>query len=156
MLFYILRRLIAVVIMLVITSVATFLLFFAAPEDPARLTCGKNCTPSTIEGNRKALGYDKPLALQYGKFITGIFAGRDYPDDPALRAAAPQLVVHCPAPCLGYSRVANDTVLDIIKQGLPITASIALSGFVLWIISGVLGGIVAALTRGRWPDRLIV
>jgi peptide/nickel transport system permease protein len=156
MLFYILRRLVAVVIMLVITSIATFLLFFAAPEDPARLTCGKNCTPATIEGNRKALGYDKPLPVQYGKFLAGIFKGRDYPDDPALRAAAPELVVHCPAPCLGYSRVDNEPVLDIIKSGLPITASIALSGFVLWIISGVLGGIVAALTRGRWPDRLIV
>jgi peptide/nickel transport system permease protein len=156
MLFYILRRLVAVVLMLFVTSIATFLLFFAAPEDPARLTCGKNCTPATIEGNRKALGYDKPLAVQYGKFVAGIFVGRDYPDDPALRAAAPQLVTHCPAPCLGYSRVANEPVLDIIKTGLPITASIALAAFVLWITVGVLGGIVAALTRGRWPDRLIV
>jgi peptide/nickel transport system permease protein len=156
MLFYILRRLVAVVLMLVVTSIATFLLFFAAPQDPARLTCGKNCTPATIEGNRKALGYDKPLPVQYAEFVQGVFAGRDYPDDPELRKAAPQLVVHCPAPCLGYSRMENKPVLDIIKTGLPITASIALSAFVLWIVVGVLGGIVAALTRGRWPDRLIV
>ena len=156
MLFYILRRLVAVAIMLVVISIATFLLFFAAPEDPARLTCGKNCTPATIEGNRKALGYDKPLPVQYGKFVTGLFVGREYPDDPALREAAPQLVVECPAPCLGYSRVENAPVLDIIKAGLPITASIALAAFVLWIFAGVFGGIVAALTRGRWPDRLIV
>ena len=34
MLFYILRRLVAVAIMLVVISIATFLLFFAAPERP--------------------------------------------------------------------------------------------------------------------------
>ena len=92
MFFYIIRRLISVVVMLLIISMTTFLLFFAAPEDPARLTCGKNCTPAVIEGNRKALGYDKPLAVQYAKFVQGIFVDRKYPDDPALQAASPEIV----------------------------------------------------------------
>ena len=94
--------------------------------------------------------------MQYGKFVTGPSSAANSPTTPQLRKAAPQLVVECPAPCLGYSRVENAPVLDIIKAGLPITVSIALAAFVLWIFAGVFGGIVAALTRGRWPDRLIV
>ena len=114
----------------------TFLLFFAAPEDPARLTCGKNCTPAVIEGNRKALGYDKPLAVQYAKFLQGIFVDRKYPDDPALQAASPEIVTTCQAPCLGYSVMAHKSVTEIVKDTLPVSASIALAAFVLWMIVG--------------------
>jgi peptide/nickel transport system permease protein len=156
MFFYILRRLISVFVMLVIVSMATFLLFFAAPQDPARLTCGKNCTPAIIEGNRKALGFDKPIYVQYGKFVQGLVQDRKYPDDPELQAASPEIVTVCDAPCLGYSVIANKPVRDIIKDVLPISASIALAAFILWIVVGVLGGIIAALNRGKWLDRAIV
>ena len=156
MFFYVLRRLVSVAIMLVVISIATFLLFFAAPADPARLTCGKNCTPAIVEANRKMLGFNKPLYAQYGDFVGGFFHERKYPDDPQLQAASPDIVSVCPAPCLGYSVSAQRNVRDILSDGLPISASIALAAFVLWIVVGVLGGIVAALNRGRWPDRLIV
>ncbi|MEI2649506.1 MAG: ABC transporter permease [Dermatophilaceae bacterium] len=156
MFFYIIRRLISVVVMLLIISMATFLLFFAAPEDPARLTCGKNCTPAVIEGNRKALGYDKPLPVQYGKFIQGLFVDRKFPDDPELQAKSPEIVTTCQAPCLGYSVMAHKPVRDIISDTLPVSASIALAAFVLWMIVGVSGGIIAALNRGKFLDRLIV
>jgi peptide/nickel transport system permease protein len=148
--------LISVVVMLLVISMATFLLFFAAPEDPARLTCAKNCTPAIIEANRVYLGYDDPLIVQYGQFLKGLFVDRYFPDDPALQAAAPQIVAVCEAPCLGYSRVQNKSVTEIITDVLPITASLALAAFVLWMVVGVVGGIVAALKRGQWPDRVIV
>ncbi len=156
MFFYIVRRLIAVVVMLLIISMTTFLVFFASPIDPATLTCAKNCTPAVIEGNRVKLGFDKPVPVQYFNFIKGFFVSRDFPDDPALKAAHPELVYTCPAPCLGYSSVKTQGVTEIVKSGLPVTASIALGAFVMWIISGVLFGIIAALNRGRWPDRLLV
>lgn len=156
MFFFIIRRLVNVVAMLVLISITTFLLFFAAPGDPARLSCGKNCTPAIIEANRKSLGYDKPLYVQYGKFVEGLFVGRDYPDDAALRKAAPQLVTRCPAPCLGYSNLEHENVRDIIATGLPVTASLGLAAFIIWMVIGVLGGIIAALNRGRLADRLIV
>lgn len=156
MVFYILRRLISVIGMMLLISLVTFFLFFAAPGDPARLTCGKNCTESIVEANRKALGYDKPVIVQYGKFLQGLFVDRKFPDDPVLQAAAPDIVVTCPAPCLGYSKLEGKTVRDIIARGLPITASLGLAAFVLWMFFGVLGGIIAALRRGRMADRLIV
>ncbi len=156
MFFYITRRLISVVIMLVVISITTFLIFFASPEDPARLTCAKNCTPAVIEGNRKALGFDKPLPVQYANFLKGLFVARDFPDDPELKKTHPELVVTCAAPCLGYSKFKNQPVTDIIKEGLPVTASLALGAFILWMIFGITGGVVAALNRGKWPDRVIV
>jgi peptide/nickel transport system permease protein len=156
MFFYIIRRLISVVIMLLLISFTTFLVFFASPIDPATLTCAKNCTPAVIEGNRHKLGYDQPIPVQYFNFVKGLFVSRDFPDDPQLKATHPELVYTCPAPCLGYSSVKTKGVTDIVKEALPITASIAIGAFVIWIITGVLFGIIAALNRGRWLDRLLV
>ena len=156
MFFYIVRRLISVVVMLLVISATTFLIFFASPIDPASLTCGKSCTPAVIEGNRIKMGYNDPVPVQWLKFIQGLFVGRDYPDNPEVKAKTPQLVTHCDAPSLGYSTVKTKCVTDIVKESLPITASIAIAAFVLWIVTGVLFGIIAALNRGRWPDRLLV
>ena len=63
MLYYIIRRCIAAVLMLVVISIVTFGIFYAGPTDPARLTCGKNCTPASIAANRHALGLDKPVTV---------------------------------------------------------------------------------------------
>ena len=156
MFFYIVRRLISVVVMLLVISATTFLIFFASPIDPASLTCGKSCTPAVIEGNRIKMGYNDPVPVQWLKFIQGLFVGRDYPDNPEVKAKTPQLVTHCDAPSLGYSTVKTKCVTDIVKESLPITASIAIAAFILWIVTGVLFGIIAALNRGRWPDRFLV
>jgi peptide/nickel transport system permease protein len=154
--YYIVRRVLSVVIMLLLITGTTFLLFFAGPEDPARYTCARNCTPAILEGNRKALGYDQPVYVQYGKFISGLFVGRDYPDNAQLRTDHPEQVVHCPAPCLGYSPTHNQTINAMVKTAWPVSLSIAIGAFVIWMIIGVGGGVTAALKRGRWPDRVIV
>ena len=97
MFYYILRRLISVVAMLFLITATTFAMFFASPIDPAQYTCGKNCTPTILEGNRKALGYDQPVTVQYGKFVAGLFVGRDFPDNAELRESNPEQVVHLAA-----------------------------------------------------------
>ena len=156
MFFYVIRRVLSGIVMLLIITMVTFLVFFASPIDPASLTCGKSCTPSVIEGNRKLLGFDKPIPVQYAKFLGGFFVDRDYPDDPEVKRVAPQTVYTCHAPCLGYSQRQTKSVTEIVSDALPVTASIAVGAFVLWITFGVTFGIVAALNRGRWLDRLLV
>ncbi len=156
MFYYILRRMISVVVMLFLITATTFMLFYASPIDPARYTCGKNCTPTILEGNRVALGYDQPVAVQYGKFVAGLVVGRDFPDNEALREANPEQVVHCAAPCLGYSPSQHRTINEMVGEAWPVSVSIAVGAFTLWILVGVGGGIIAALTKGRWPDRAIV
>jgi peptide/nickel transport system permease protein len=155
MLYYIIRRIIAAILMLVVISMATFALFYAMPSDPARLTCGKTCTPALIKANRHYLGLDKPITTQYADFIGGLFHERDFPDDPAFAKANPDKVTHCPAPCLGYSPQRTSLVSTYISDRWPVSISIALGAFAIWITFGVGFGIIAALTRGRWPDRLL-
>lgn len=153
---YIVRRLIAGVIMLIVMSFVTFLLFFASPVDPARYACGKNCSPALIEQTRKALGYDDNVLVQWVDFMKGTVQGRDYPNDPKLKKTAPETIAHCPAPCLGYSKYSNDNVTTLIKQAFPVSFSLAIAAFIMWIVGGILFGVIAALKKGTIIDRGIV
>ncbi len=156
MLYYVIRRAIGAFIMLFIVSVVTYALFYALPTDPARLTCGKNCTPQIIAANRHFLGYDKPITTQYVEFVKGLVSSRDFPDDPVFIKQNPDKVTHCPAPCLGYSPLQTTLVATEIKDAAPITFSLAVGAFIIWIVVGVSAGVVAALRRGGWLDRSLV
>lgn len=135
--------------LLFLLSVSVFLLFAILPGDPARLTCGKACTPAIIEANRHRLGLDKPPLTQYVEFVSGIFAGRTFSED------SPQ-PIKCDAPCLGYSFNRQEQVMSLIARSAPVTFFLAIGAFVIWIFFGLLLGIIAALNRGRWGDRLIM
>lgn len=156
MFFYTIRRMIGAVLMLIVMSIVVFLLFYATPTDPARLTCGKNCTPTGIEQNRKYLGLDKPLAVQYGQFVGGLFHERLFPDNKEMQQARPDLITHCAAPCLGYSPLRVQMVWTYLKPRLPITIFLSMGAFLIWIVSGVLLGVVAALRKGKILDHTIV
>lgn len=153
---YVIRRIFSGVIMLLMVTLVTFVLFFAAGKDPAKQTCGKNCTPQLIEQNRKALGYDKPVLAQWGDFVKGTVAGREFPDDKELKEKAPETIAQCDAPCLGYSPLASQNVTDAIKDAFPISFSIAIVAFAMVLIFGVGFGILAALTRGGIVDKAVV
>jgi len=136
-------------VLLLLLSMTVFFLFNLLPGDPARLTCGKACTPQIIAANRHRLGLDEPVPTQYIKFVTGIFVGRTFsPDSPQ--------PIQCPAPCLGYSFTRHETVMSLIARAAPVTFWLAIGAFILWIFAGITMGIFAALHRGRWPDRLIM
>lgn len=153
---YLVRRVFSGVVMLIVMSLVTMVLFFSSAVDPARVMCGKNCSPALIEQTRKALGYDKPAYQQWGDFMVGVVKGREFPADEELRKSAPQLVVECPAPCLGYSTISQRTVTSAILVALPVSASLAFVAFIMWIVVGVGLGILAALHKGRLLDRTLV
>lgn len=153
---YVVRRSFAGIIMLLVMSFVTILLFFSGPTNPARQSCGKNCSPALIAQTNKALGYDKPIVTQWTDFVSGVVKGRTYPENEALAKAHPEIVVECPAPCLGYSRYFTDTVTNLIKGALPITISLAIVAFILWITGGIVFGVTAALRKGTIIDRGIV
>jgi peptide/nickel transport system permease protein len=136
-------------VLLFLLSVSVFFLFNLLPGDPARLTCGKACTPQIIEDNRHRLGLDEPPLTQYVKFVSGIFAGRTFsPDSPS--------PIVCDAPCLGYSFNRHELVTSLIARSAPVTFWLAIGAFILWLTAGISLGIFAALRRGRWPDRLVM
>jgi peptide/nickel transport system permease protein len=142
--------------MLIAMSMITFVMFFASPIDPAQFACGKNCSLEQRAQVRKGLGYDKPVWEQWKNFAVGVVKGRDYPEDPQLRKVAPNLVAHCPAPCMGYSKVNVATVTSELKDRIPVSFSLAMMAFLLWIVGGVGLGAIAALTKGSIIDRGLV
>ena len=81
---------------------------------------------------------------------------RQFPADADLRKARPDLVIHCPAPCLGYSPLRNSLIWTFLKPRIPITVSLAWARSSYgWSAASCLG-ITAALRRGKFADRTIV
>lgn len=146
---YIVRRLIAVIVMLLVVTLVTFGIFFAIPKltgaDPAALYVGKQADPATIEGIREKLGLGEPILVQFWDFVTGIFAGRDYTGGGT--------TVRCDAPCFGYSFRNEQPIWPVLQDRLPVTLSLAGGACVLWLLGGVTTGIVSALKRGSVWDR---
>ncbi|HET7902892.1 MAG TPA: ABC transporter permease [Candidatus Nanopelagicales bacterium] len=145
---YIARRLLSMLFMLLLLSLVVFLLFSVLPTDPARLTCGKSCTPAIIEANRHRLGLDLPVWQQYWEFLKGLFVGRTY--------GSGDQTFNCSAPCLGYSFKKGEEVTVLIKDRFPATMWLAIGAFVLWITVGISVGIYAALRRGKWQDKTVM
>ncbi|MEP6696519.1 MAG: ABC transporter permease [Pseudonocardiales bacterium] len=147
MLRYIIRRLIGVVVMLGVISVVTFWLFFAVPVNPASLSCGKSCSPAVVKAVSHKLELDIPIWQQYGRFMKGVFVGRDFGEGTAID--------HCPAPCLGisYHDPSDTPVTDLIKEDFPVTFSITLGGAILWLLVGIGVGILSGLKKGSIFDR---
>lgn len=141
MLRFLVRRSLGAALILFIVVTATFFLFFAIPDDPARLSCGKTCTPDTLAAIRRDLGLDKSVPAQYWDYLSGIFVGRDFG------------TTKCDAPCLGYSFVNHEPVLDTLLDRFPATLSLALGASVIFLSIGVGAGVMAALHRGGWLDK---
>ena len=153
---YIVRRVIAGVVMLIVMSMITFLLFFSGGLHPERYACGKNCSVAQWDATKKALGYDKPVPVQWVDFAKGVVAGRDYPSDKRIAEKFPEMVSHCAAPCLGYSKFQTANVTDILKPAIPISASLAFAAFLIWMTLGISMGVLAALKKGTIIDRGVV
>ncbi len=142
---YIIRRLIGVFLIVLLISAITFGIFFMIPASPATLACGRACTPERIAIINHKLGLDKPVYEQYGLYLKGIVAGRDYGEGTQVN--------HCPRPCLGFSFKNDQPVWFLIKDRFPVTFSIAIGAAVLWLLIGLSIGILSALRKGTVFDR---
>jgi len=143
---YLIRRVLVGGFVLAIVSAIVFGIFYILPADPARLACGKACTPELMDRIRTTLELDQPLPVQYGRFIKGIFVGRTY-------LPGSEAELNCAAPCLGYSYQTDQPVTTLLKDRLPATLSIAFGASILWLLIGLSSGIVSALRRGTMIDK---
>ncbi|MFD7132665.1 ABC transporter permease [Streptomyces sp. NPDC059894] len=142
MLQFLIRRTFGAALILLLISAFTFFMFFAIPQDPALLACGKNCTPDALEIIHKNLGLDQPVTVQYWDFLVGIFAGRDF------------AVGHCDAPCFGVSFANNQNVWDTILDRFPLTVWLTIGSLVVFLTVGLGAGLLAAKFRGTWLDKV--
>jgi peptide/nickel transport system permease protein len=131
----ILGRLLRMVVVMFGISVITFAIFFATPaSDPAARIAGRNAAPETVEAVRKDFGLDRPLPVQYALMMKRLFITRD------------------------LTSFANrgQKIIPAIANAAPATLSLVSGAAILWMLGGGLAGIIAAATRGRWPDKLLM
>jgi len=133
MLNYIIRRLLWSVLLLLVVSFLTFVMFYVLPaSDPALLRAGRQATPELVASIREQLGLDEPFYVQYFRYIRDLVLHFDF----------------------GYSYQNNVAVRDTIFDRLPATASLAVGGAVTWLLIGIPIGIVSAIKRGTILDRI--
>ncbi|MFD3943464.1 ABC transporter permease [Streptomyces sp. NPDC058579] len=149
MLAYLVRRLFAVAVMLMVVTLTTLSIFFLIPKmtgsDPAAMFVGKQADPASIEAVRQKLGLDEPILVQFWHFVSGIFVGRDYTGGGS--------TIHCEAPCFGYSFRTEQDVSTMLVDAFPVTLSMVVGAAALWLLMGVTTGVISALKRGTVVDR---
>jgi peptide/nickel transport system permease protein len=152
MITYIIRRLMAAVLLLFVVSVVTFSIFFlvprvagGTPETLATRYVGRAATPETVKIVADRLGFYDPIPVQYGRWIKGIVMGADYDYGAG--------VERCPAPCFGYSFITRQAVWPEMLDRIPVTLSLAFGASIIWLLMGVSTGVLSALRRGSLWDR---
>ena len=152
MIYFIIRRLILTVFLLLLVSIITFAIFFLVPRLAGQTSyqlaaqyVGRNPIPSEIRAVEAKLGLNDPLYLQYGRYIKGIVVGIHYNSGTD--------VSYCPFPCFGYSFRNQQPVWPQLISNAPVTLSLAIGASVLWLIGGVSVGVLSALRRGSIFDR---
>ena len=132
---YIVRRLLWVVVLVFAVVTLTFVIFSVLPSaDPARLRAGKSPSPQLVEQIRHRFKLDKPVYVQYGKYMGDLFNGFD----------------------LGRSFQNDTNVRDEIFKRLPATISLAIGGAVVWLFFGLGVGIISAIYRRSLLDRAMM
>jgi peptide/nickel transport system permease protein len=132
---YIARRLIGMVLLLILVSAVTFVIFNVFPStDPAALRAGRQPTPEVVAAIREDLGLDRPKIVQFGDYIYNVFAHQD----------------------LGKSYVNNQEVRDQIFDNLPATISLTVGGVIVWLVLGLSVGIISAVRHRSMIDRVAI
>jgi peptide/nickel transport system permease protein len=130
---YILKKLLALVLTLLVASLAVFFSRFLVPGDPARfLLRGRSPKPEALEEITRQFGLDKPAWEQYFNWLGGILHG-DW----------------------GRSLTYRQDVSDVLLGRLPTTLQLVALAAVFITVLGLIAGIVASLNKG-FGDRFIL
>src|SRR5438552_11332269 len=131
MLQYIVRRLLGLIPTLLIVAVLVFMFVHLLPGDPARLAAGPDATPATVDLVRKDLGLDKSLPEQFVRFVSGALQG-DF----------------------GRSVRTKRPVSTEIRERFSATFWLTVAAMAWSVAIGMFLGVVSAVWRNRWPDRV--
>jgi len=130
---FLIRRILHGAVVLVLVTMVVFALFYVGPtQSVARTIAGRQATPAVIEAVTHRLGLDRPLLAQYGHFVWLLLHGN-----------------------LGYDYYNQVPVTTVLKQAWPITFSLAIGAAVIWLILGVVSGIISAVRPRSFIDRAL-
>ena len=113
----------------------TFLVFFVmsfSRVDPAIQALGEGASIEAREAYRDEHGLNDPLFIRYWNFLVGMFQGN-----------------------LGTYSARQTPVLEAVGSALPITLQLTFIGLILAVVFALVLGVLAALYRDRWPDKVI-
>ncbi|KAA0570893.1 glutathione ABC transporter permease GsiC [Azospirillum sp. Sh1] len=129
MLKYLVGRLAGILPVLLVISVFVFGFVHLLPGDPARLVAGPDATQRDIELVRQDLGLDKPLWVQYGRFLGNAVQGE-----------------------FGRSMKSKRPVSQEIGERFMPTLYLTVVAMIWATLAGLLIGVASATKRGRWQD----
>lgn len=129
---YIIKRVLAVIPILIFVGVVTFSLVHIAPGDAANIMAGDYAGPDDTQLIREELGLDKPVMQQFFEWV-----GRTARGD------------------LGSSIFSGISVVELVRLKIGATLSLTLTGGVLAVLIGVPTGVLAAWKSGSLIDRII-
>ncbi len=144
------RRVLTAILVVFLTSVFVFVLFFKGVANPAGPVCEASgrCTQERLAGIEEAMGLNDPILTQYADFAGGVLAGRT--------VSFGEAEYDCPFPCLGISYGTRGQITDELKERAPATITLAVGGSIIYLVVGVTLGVLAAQRRGTTTDRLLV
>jgi peptide/nickel transport system permease protein len=135
MIYFIIRRFASAVLVLFAISVTVFLIFFATPGvNPAARIAGRSASPQIVAEVAKTFGLNRPLPVRYLIMMDHLFIKRDL---------------------TSYVNI-GDKVVPQIARAAPITLSLVIGAAVIWLIVGILGGVIAAANQGKFIDPFIM
>jgi len=109
-----------------------FILMYIIPEDPARLILQKGATEQALANLREKMGIDKPLYVQYWRYIKQLVQGD-----------------------LGTSYRYRRSVNSILAEHYPNSIRLALAAIIIEIIIGIFTGIISAIKKYSFWDTLV-
>ena len=128
----IIKRLLWLVLVVLGVSVITFVVSHLIPGDPARLIAGDRATDEIVANIRQGLGLNRPLPVQYWRYLTGLLHGD-----------------------LGTSIRTSRPVLEDLRAFFPATLELALVALLLATLLGIPLGILSAVYRNKWVDQVV-
>ena len=129
---FLVRRILQGILVMWLVTVGVFIIFYVGPGpgQVARALAGKSATPATVAAVSHRLLLDQPIWVQYWHFLWLLLHGN-----------------------LGYSFYHGQSVNSVLAAAFPITLSLVLGAAILWVIIGVLTGVLSAVRARSFADR---
>ncbi|MBL7183094.1 MAG: ABC transporter permease [Anaerolineae bacterium] len=126
---YLAKRLALAVVVLLSVSVITFVISRVVPSNPAALWVGPHPTQEQIAAARIKLGLDKPLHVQYFRYMNDLLHGD-----------------------LGVSVQSHQPILTDLKTYLPATLELVITGMIMAVLVGIPLGVLSGARKGSLLD----
>ena len=132
MFYYILKRILQIIPVIIGITILLFVLMYIIPKDPARLILEKGATPQALQNLREKMGIDKPVYVQYWRYIKQLAKGD-----------------------LGTSYRYRRSVNSILAEHYPNSIRLAFAAIIIETIIGILAGIISAVRKYSFLDVLV-